>query len=161
MKTGTNVGNHAATLACRNIAAQGTCAWAIDAPIPAGMVEFEFDAWAHPNLGDVFAPLDLHRTFDTAGHPLEPGDALELDLQARTVRVRVPEDLRVFDAWATLTCLADDGRVLDVIETRWTESLSGEMVLPITLPRHPPSRFELRVGGTAMQSDLVLPIPPP
>lgn len=159
---GTNVGNHTATLACRQIVAQGTCAWAVDAPIPAGMVEFELDAWAHPDLiGDVFASLDLHRAFDEAGHPLESGDALELDLQARTVRVRVPEDTRVFDAWATLTCLAEDGRVLDVIETRWTESLFGEAVLPITLPQHHPSRFELRLGGTAIPNDLALPIPPP
>jgi hypothetical protein len=159
---GANVGTHAATISCRRIAAHGTCAWAVDAPVPAGMVSFELAAWAHPNaIGDVFEPLELHEEFDAVGHPLESGDELALDLRQRTIRVRVPEGTRVFEAWATLTCLDDEGRVLDVLATQWPESLVGDRVLPIPLPQHEPSRYELRVGGTKMLDDLALPILPP
>jgi hypothetical protein len=153
---GTDMGTHAATVACRRIPAQGACAWAVDAPIPAGMIDFELNAWALPNwIGDIFTSLDLRREFDAVGHPLESGDELELDLRERTVRVHVPDGIRLFEAWATLTCLDDQGRVLDVLETRWAESLSGDVVLPIALPQHDPSRFELHVGGTVMPNDLV------
>lgn len=159
---GADMGKHAATVACPRIPELGTCAWAVDAPIPAGMVAFEFEAWAQANwIGDVFTSLELRREFDLAGQPIAPGDELELDLVARTVRVHVPDDVRLFEAWATLTCLDGEARVLDVLETRWTESLSGDMVLPITLPQHEPSRYELRVGGTVMLDELVLPLPLP
>lgn len=155
---GASVGTHAATVACRRIAAHGGCAWAVDAPIPVGMVDYELEAWAHPNwIGDVFAPVELQQQFDAAGRPLASGDALELDLHARTVRVRVPHDVRLFDAWATLTCLHDDGRVLDVLETRWDEPLFDESVLPIALPQQQPSRYDLRVGGTSMPNTLAIP----
>jgi hypothetical protein len=159
---GATVRTHAATVACRRIAADSTCGWAVDAPLPAGMVDFELNASAQPNwIGDVFEPLELRREFDAAGRPHESGDELELDLHEHTVRVRVPDDVRLFDAWATLTCLDEAGQVMDVLETRWAESLSGQTVLPIALPQHRPSRFELRVGGTAMPNDLALPMPLP
>jgi hypothetical protein len=152
---------HEAAVSCHRIAAHGTCAWAVDARVPAGMVDFELDAAGQPNwIGDVFESLELRREFDAAGQPLTPGDELELDVHEQTIRVRVPDDVRVFDVWATLTCLDADGRVLNVLETRWAESLSGETFLAIALPQGP-SRFDLRVGGTVMPSDLVLPMLPP
>lgn len=157
---GASVGTHAASVACPRIAAHDSCAWAVDAPIPAGMVELEFAAWAQPNwIGDVFVTLELRGEFDEAGHPLASGDELELDLREHAVRVRVPDNVRLFDAWATLTYLDDEGRVLDVLETHWAESLFGLMVLPIELPQHQPSRYDLRVGGTSMPNTLAIPSP--
>jgi hypothetical protein len=154
---GTTVRTHEAVVSCHRVAAHGTCAWAVDGLVPTGMVEFEVHASAQPNwVGDVFESLELRREFDAAGRPLGPGDELELDVRERTVRVRVPDDVRLFDVWATLTCLDHEGRVLDVLETRWVESLSGASVLSIALPQAP-SRFDLRVGGTAMPNALALP----
>jgi hypothetical protein len=157
---GASLGSQAANVACRRIAAQSTCAWAVDAAIPAGMVVFEFAASARPSfIGDVFAPLELHQEFDEAGHPLESGDVLELDLREQTVRVRVPDDIQVSEAWATLTSLDDEGRVQDVLETRWAETLSNTTVLPIAVPKHEASRYDLRVGGSSTPAPTLM-IPP-
>jgi hypothetical protein len=158
--SGASMGTHAASVACPRIAAHDTCAWAVDAPIPAGIVDFELAASGEPNwVGDVLVTLELRREFDAAGHPLASGDELELDLREHAVRVRVPDNVRLFDAWATLTYLDDEGRVLDVLETHWAESLFGLMVLPIALPEHEPSRYDLRVGGTSMPDPLAIPPP--
>jgi hypothetical protein len=149
---------HGATVACRRIAAESDCALAVDAEIPAGMVDFELVGWAEPNwIGGVFVPLELRGQFDATGRPLESGGALELDLRERTVRVRVPDDIRVFEAWATLTSLDDEGHVQDVLETRFSESLSGTQVLQLALPQHESASYDLRVGGSTMPAPLTIP----
>jgi hypothetical protein len=158
---GASLGNRVATVACPRIAAHATCAWALDASIPAGMVEFEFSASAQPNwIGDVFPTLELRRQFDEAGRPLDSVEGLELDVREQTVRMRVPEDTRLFDVWATLTVLDAEGRVVDVLETRWAESLVGTAVLSIAVPQHESARYDLRVGGSSMSTMLSVPHAP-
>jgi hypothetical protein len=155
---GASLAQHAATVACPRIDAHESCAWAVDAPIPAGMVVFEFSASGQPNLiGDVFLPLELRREFDEAGQPLESGEGLELDLRERTVRVHLPDDTRAIDAWATLTSLDAEGRVLDVLETRWADSMVGTALMPIAVPQHESARYDLRVGGSSMSTLLAVP----
>jgi hypothetical protein len=166
---------HGATVACRRIPADASCAWAVDAEIPAGMlrregpsgggealsmVDFELVAWGQPQwIGDVFAPMELRAQFDAAGRPLESGDELELDLRERTIRVRVPEDVQVFEAWATLTSLDDEGQVQDVLETRFAEPLSGTRVLQLAVSPHESAGYDLRVGGSTMPAPTTLVIP--
>jgi hypothetical protein len=157
---GASLGHQAATVACPRIDAHESCAWAVDAPIPAGMVEFEFAASAQPNwIGDVFVPVQLRRQFDETGRPLDSVAGLELDLRERTIRMRVLDHTQMFDAWATLTSLDAEGRVLDVLETHWIDSLAGNAVMPIALPQHEAARYDLRVGGSSMPSPTTLTIP--
>jgi hypothetical protein len=158
---GASLGTRVATVACPRLAAHESCAWALDASIPAGMADLEFSASGQRNLiGDVFPVLELHRQFDEAGQPVGSGDTLELDLHERTVRVRVPKDTRLFDVWATLTVLDAEGRVLDVLETRFAESLHGSTVLSIAIPQHESARYDLRVGGSVMATMLSVPHAP-